>query len=64
VHRMGAKSVSIFGSVGPVFTIALGYIFLGEPVTMRQLFGAALVLAGVLVVTLKPQPVRPPEVLE
>jgi drug/metabolite transporter (DMT)-like permease len=66
IHRMGAKAVSIFGSVGPVLTIAFGAVFLGEPVTLRQLAGAALILAGVLLVTLKPgrREPRPPEVLE
>lgn len=54
VHRLGAKTVSIFGSVGPVFTIALGYVFLREPITLLQLAGAALVLPGVLLVTLRP----------
>jgi drug/metabolite transporter (DMT)-like permease len=65
VQRIGVKTVSIIGSVGPVCTIALGAIFLHEPVTVLQLCGAALVLAGVLLVTLAPrQAVRPPEVLE
>jgi drug/metabolite transporter (DMT)-like permease len=38
--------------VGPVATIFLGFIFLGEPITAVQLGGAALVLAGVLIVSL------------
>jgi drug/metabolite transporter (DMT)-like permease len=54
IHRMGAKPVSIIGSVGPVATIAMGSVFLREPVTALQLAGAGLVLAGVLTVTLKP----------
>ena len=39
---------------GPVFTIGLGAVILGEPMHAIQLAGAALVLAGVLLVTLKP----------
>ncbi|HEX4333193.1 MAG TPA: DMT family transporter [Usitatibacter sp.] len=49
IRRMGASHASIIGSVGPISTIALGAIFLGEPVTAVQISGALLVLAGVLV---------------
>jgi drug/metabolite transporter (DMT)-like permease len=49
IRRMGASHASIIGSVGPISTIALGAIFLGEPVTAVQVSGALLVLAGVLV---------------
>lgn len=50
IRRMGASHASIVGSIGPVATIALGAVFLGEPVTAIQVAGALLVLAGVLVV--------------
>jgi drug/metabolite transporter (DMT)-like permease len=36
-----------------VSTIGLGYLFLGEPVTVWQLAGTALVLAGVYVLSRK-----------
>jgi drug/metabolite transporter (DMT)-like permease len=52
IRRIGASSASIVGSVGPVATIFLGFIFLGEPITAVQIAGAALVLAGVLIVSL------------
>ncbi|HEX6633596.1 MAG TPA: DMT family transporter [Usitatibacter sp.] len=52
IRRIGASSASIVGSVGPVATIFLGFIFLGEPITAVQIGGAALVLAGVLIVSL------------
>ena len=51
IRRMGASHASIIASVGPIATIALGAIFLAEPVTWVQIAGALLVLAGVLVVT-------------
>ena len=51
IRRMGASHASIVASIGPIATIALGAIFLAEPVTWVQLAGALLVLAGVLVVT-------------
>lgn len=52
IRRIGASSAAIVGSVGPVATIFLGFLFLGEPITVVQVAGAALVLAGVLIVTL------------
>jgi drug/metabolite transporter (DMT)-like permease len=38
-----------------VFTIALGVLILDEPINALQLVGAALVLVGVALVTLRPQ---------
>jgi drug/metabolite transporter (DMT)-like permease len=53
VARIGAGSVSLAGMIGPVSTIALGYVFLGEPVSGWQVAGTALVLAGVFVLSRK-----------
>jgi len=53
IWRIGANHSSLVGSLGPVFTIGLGAIILGEPTHPIQLAGAALVLAGVLLVSLK-----------
>jgi drug/metabolite transporter (DMT)-like permease len=53
IRRMGANKASLVGSLGPVFTIGLGAMILGEPVHAVQLAGAALVLSGVLLVTLR-----------
>jgi drug/metabolite transporter (DMT)-like permease len=55
IHRIGANASSLIGSFGPVFTIALGAVVLGEPVHSLQLVGAALVLVGVMLVTLRPR---------
>jgi drug/metabolite transporter (DMT)-like permease len=38
--------------IGPVSTIGLAFVFLGEPVSGWQLAGTLLVLAGVYVLTL------------
>ena len=48
------RSTSLIGSLGPIFTVWLGYLLLGEAVNATQLAGAALVLGGVTLVTLKP----------
>jgi drug/metabolite transporter (DMT)-like permease len=65
IHRVGANASSLIGTLGPVFTIGLGAVILGEPVYGIQLAGAALVLVGVVVVTLPPRrdqrPAGPPD---
>jgi len=52
IKRIGAGQVALIGSAGPIITIYLGVVVLGEPATAAQLLGAALVLTGVLMVTL------------
>jgi drug/metabolite transporter (DMT)-like permease len=47
-----ASHASIVASVGPIATIFLGFAFLGEPITSIQLAGCALVMAGVLAISL------------
>ena len=51
IQRIGSSRTSIVASVGPVFTIWLGYLFLGEAITPTQLAGTALVLGGVVLVS-------------
>ena len=53
VKRIGASQVSMISAIGPVITIYLGWLILGEAVTAIQLTGALLVLAGVLLVGLR-----------
>ena len=55
IRRIGANRTSLVGSLGPVFTIGLGAVLLGEAIHAIQLAGAALVLAGVALVTVKPR---------
>jgi drug/metabolite transporter (DMT)-like permease len=51
IRRIGANATSLVGSLGPVFTMGMGALMLGEPVRPVQLAGAALVLVGVTLVT-------------
>ena len=53
VKRIGANQVSMIGAIGPIITIYFGWLILNEPITMIQIAGAVLVLAGVLLVSLK-----------
>lgn len=52
LHSLGAAKTAIVGAAGPVSTLALGAIFLSEPVSALQLIGTALVICGVLWVSL------------
>jgi drug/metabolite transporter (DMT)-like permease len=53
VKRIGANQVSMISAIGPVITIYFGWLILNEPITLVQIVGAMLVLAGVLLVSLK-----------
>jgi len=59
IRRIGSSHASMLGAIGPVSTIALGAVFLGEPITVIQLAGAALVLVGVLAISLRRPAVKP-----
>lgn len=52
IRRIGSGSASLIGSIGPVSTIGMAYVFLGEQITPLKITGSALVLAGVLIVSL------------
>ena len=53
MHRIGSMHTSMIGSVGPVSTIYLAYVFLDEQMSLMQISGSVLVLAGVLMISLK-----------
>jgi drug/metabolite transporter (DMT)-like permease len=55
LRRIGANQVAIIGAAGPVTTIFFGWVGLEESMSLLQIGGAALVLAGVLLVTIKPK---------
>jgi drug/metabolite transporter (DMT)-like permease len=53
VQKIGAPTASQAGMVGPISTLFLGALILGEPITAVQLGGTALVLAGIYMLSLK-----------
>ncbi len=59
LKRIGANQVALVACIGPLSTILLAHVFLDEPVTAIQLAGAALVLAGVMIISVKPQATTP-----
>jgi drug/metabolite transporter (DMT)-like permease len=50
VERVGPAITSQAGMVGPVSTILMGVMLLGEPLTLPILLGTALVIGGVMLV--------------
>lgn len=54
LRRIGANRVAIIGALGPVTAIVLGYLGLDEVMTPLQIAGCALVLVGVVAISLKP----------
>lgn len=55
LKRLGANRVSLIGAVGPLATLAMGAAVLGERINAWQAAGAALVIAGVLMITIRPR---------
>lgn len=47
LNVLGAKKVSMLGVVGPVSTLLLGVIFLGERLSLIQVFGVMIVILSV-----------------
>lgn len=58
---VGSGKTALLDSIGPVCTLFLGAWILDEPLTLVQLLGAGLVIAGV---TLAGKPARPPVAVE
>ena len=52
IKRIGASKAALIGAVGPVATLYLGYSVLNETLVGIQMGGTALVLTGVLLVSL------------
>ncbi len=52
IRRIGSGSASLIGTIGPVSTIYMAYVFLNERISLLQIAGSVLVLAGVLIISL------------
>lgn len=53
IKRIGSDNAAIVGSIGPVSTIIQASIFLYEPVFALQIAGTVMILAGVLIISIK-----------
>jgi drug/metabolite transporter (DMT)-like permease len=47
LQRVGASRTAILTSIGPIMTLGLAYLYLGEPLTPLQVGGTLLILGGV-----------------
>jgi drug/metabolite transporter (DMT)-like permease len=60
LRLIGSARTVLIGTLGPILTIVFAWMLLSEPVSVAQLAGAGLVLAGVLLVSRrKTVPVQP-----
>jgi drug/metabolite transporter (DMT)-like permease len=53
IRMIGSGRASMVGAIGPVSTIFMAYMFLGESISAPQIAGSLLVLAGVLIIGVK-----------
>jgi drug/metabolite transporter (DMT)-like permease len=53
ISRVNSSNFAVIAGFGPVSTIILAGIFLNEVLTLMQLFGALVVICGILLVSLK-----------
>ena len=51
IRRIGSGNASLIGSIGPVSTIYMAYVFLHESISLLQIVGSSLVLIGVLIIS-------------
>jgi drug/metabolite transporter (DMT)-like permease len=51
IKQWGPSNVAIVGSVGPISTILLAGIFLGERITIFELMGTIIVIGGALLLS-------------
>jgi drug/metabolite transporter (DMT)-like permease len=53
LKKIGSNNVAIISSIGPVSTIIQAHYFLGERIFTEQVIGTCLVLAGILMLSIK-----------
>ena len=63
VRQIGSARTSVYSNLIPIVAMATAVIFLGEPILLRNVIGAAAVLGGVALTrtTARPEPVEPCE---
>ncbi|UOB17401.1 DMT family transporter [Abyssalbus ytuae] len=51
IKKIGAADFSILGSLGPISTIILANIFLGEEISLLQFLGTLVVILGIVIIS-------------
>ncbi len=50
IKLTGASNVAVIGSFGPISTIILAAVFLGEKITVFQMLGTVIVISGIMLI--------------
>lgn len=58
IRRIGSTNVAIVGSFGPISTIILAMIFIGEIITLYQIIGTFVVVVGIMIIGIKKQNIK------
>jgi len=53
ISLISSSNFAIVAGIGPISTIVLAFVFLNENLTILQIFGAIIVIVGILLVSLK-----------
>lgn len=56
LHRVGPGRTAILTSIGPIMTLGLAFLYLGEKLSLVQFLGALLILGGVYIAGRKTAP--------
>lgn len=59
LKKIGSNNVAIISSIGPVSTIVQAHYFLGEKIFTAQIVGTVLVVAGILMLSIKKKSKEP-----
>ena len=59
VREIGSARTSVYSNLIPIVAMLTAVLFLGEPLTLRQVGGAVLVLAGVALTRIQPRKLLP-----
>jgi drug/metabolite transporter (DMT)-like permease len=59
LQKYGAVALHSFIFIMPISGVVLGGLLLGEPITVKILTALALIVAGILIVHLKPRKAEP-----
>lgn len=59
VQRIGSARTSVYSNTIPIFALLVAAVWLGEPLGVGKLIGAALVLAGVAFMRIGPRWIVP-----
>lgn len=62
ITRIGAANASIISCLEPVITVGLSVFLLGDVLSVLQIIGGALIIAGVVIIQLWGQPADPVQV--